>query len=40
MPVSDWSFRDVYDMSEEGLTSIPKPMAAVLLLMPVNDEVT
>lgn len=31
-----WGFSDVYDLSEEGLKAVPRPLLALLLLFPVG----
>lgn len=36
---TDWQFIDVYDMTEEGLSSVSRPVLAVLLLLPLSSEV-
>ena len=31
-----WAFHDVYDLSEDGLKAVPRPLLALLLLFPVK----
>ena len=33
---ADWKFIDVYDLSSDGLQSVPRPIAAALFLFPVS----
>jgi len=33
---SEWKFIDVYDLSTDGLQSVPRPVAAALCLFPVS----
>lgn len=33
---TEWKFIDVYDLSTDGLRSVPRPVAAALFLFPVS----
>lgn len=33
---TEWKFIDVYDLTADGLQSVPRPVAAALFLFPVS----